>query len=109
MVTGDVIDSLRAYARTIRESEIPVSFFVVFGSHATGRASEWSDIDVVVVSPYFDEHREFGASARLWSLTRGNDSRIEPIPCGLREWDTDDARMILEIARREGERVEIAA
>lgn len=30
------------------------------------------------------------------------DNRIEPIPCGEREWETDQSRPILEIARREG-------
>jgi hypothetical protein len=35
------------------------------------------------------------------------DVRIEPIPCGEQEWETDGGRPILEIARREG--TEIAA
>jgi len=28
-------------------------------------------------------------------------SRIEPIPCGEREWETEQGRPVLEIARRE--------
>jgi hypothetical protein len=30
------------------------------------------------------------------------DDRIEPIPCGEREWESGDGRPILEIVRREG-------
>jgi hypothetical protein len=30
------------------------------------------------------------------------DSRIEPIACGEREWESNASRPILEIARREG-------
>ena len=39
----------------------------------------------------------------LWRLAGRIDSRIEPIPCGLRQWDEDDASAIIEIARRQGE------
>ena len=38
----------------------------------------------------------------LWILTARTDCRIEPIPCGEREWVEDDSRAIIEIARREG-------
>ncbi len=34
--------------------------------------------------------------------TASADNRIEPIPCGQREWEMDQGRPILEIARREG-------
>jgi hypothetical protein len=33
------------------------------------------------------------------------DSRIEPIPCGERQWQEDGATPIVEIARREGQQV----
>jgi len=33
------------------------------------------------------------------------DSRIEPIPCGERQWIEDDVTPIIEIARREGVQV----
>ena len=32
-------------------------------------------------------------------------SRIEPIPCGLKQWEEDDASAIIEIARRNGIRI----
>jgi hypothetical protein len=31
------------------------------------------------------------------------DSRIEPIPCGSRQWREDDSSVIIETARKEGE------
>lgn len=107
MVAHDVVAAVRAYARSVQDEGIPVSLLVLFGSHASGQTNEWSDIDVVVVSPYFDEHREFGASSRLWSITCGHDSRIEPVACGLKEWRDDDGRMLIEIARRKGVTIEI--
>jgi hypothetical protein len=40
---------------------------------------------------------------QLWRLAARVDSRIEPIPCGSRQWREDDGSAIIEIARREGE------
>ena len=45
---------------------------------------------------------------QLWCLAARIDSRIEPIPCGEREWERDDSRAVIEIARREGVRVDPA-
>ena len=33
--------------------------------------------------------------------------RIEPIPCGEREWETEEGRPILDIARQEGQEISI--
>ena len=80
-------------------------FGVVFGSQATGKADEWSDIDLLVVSPRFDGQRDRRDVDLLWRLAARVDSRIEPIPCGERQWHEDDSSAIIEIARREGEHI----
>lgn len=36
------------------------------------------------------------------------DSRIEPFPCGARQWREDDSSAIIEIARLHGESLELA-
>ncbi len=41
----------------------------------------------------------------LWRIAAQTDNRIEPIPCGEQQWLEDDASVIIEIARREGETV----
>jgi hypothetical protein len=63
----------------------------------------------MVVSPHFDGNRAWGEASRLWLATRDQDWRIEPVPCGLREWQEDDSRVIVEIARREGTVLDRAA
>jgi len=80
---------------------------VIFGSQATGRSSSLSDIDLLVVSARFDERRERKDINMLWHLAARTDSRIEPIPCGEKQWLEDDSSAIIEIARREGEIVEV--
>jgi len=74
---------------------------ILFGSYARGGYDKWSDIDLIVIAPEFDEKRDNSLIESLWLATK-IDSRIEPIPCGEKEWETDESRPILEIARREG-------
>jgi hypothetical protein len=80
---------------------------VLFGSYASNRPHQWSDIDLLVVSPVFD-----GAFLRevvncLRRVAARTNSRSEPIPCGRRQWTEDSATPLLEIVGREG--VEVLA
>ena len=75
---------------------------MLFGSCARGQAKETSDIDVVVIAREFDGPRNRRLIERLWIARALADTRIEPIPCGEREWETEGGRPILDIARREG-------
>ena len=105
MVDRSVLAAVRGYLEAVAGGGIPVRFGVIFGSWATGRADEWSDIDLVVVSPTFDGPRDRRDIARLWLATAHTDDRIEPIPCGERQWVEDDGSPLIEIARRQGKRV----
>ena len=108
MVDEPVLSAVRDYLRAVQEHGIPVSFGVVFGSQVAGKTHQWSDIDLVVVSPRFDAKRDRKDIDLLWHLTLDTDTRIEPIPCGKRQWEEDDSSAIVEIARRTGERVMLA-
>lgn len=85
-----------------------VKFGVVFGSQVAGNTDAWSDIDLLVVSPRFDNQRSREDINLLWRLAARTDTRIEPIPCGEQQWLEDDTSAIIEIARREGETVTIS-
>jgi len=97
-----VVTSVRRYLHQLIVQGIAVSFGVIFGSQATGSADRWSDIDLLVVSPRFDGPRNRQDINLLWRIAARIDSRIEPIPCGERQWEEDQASPIVEIARREG-------
>ena len=102
MVTPDIVTNVRNYLRALTGEGISPSFGVLFGSQAKGAADKWSDIDLVVVSAHFDAPKRREDVSRLWRLAARTDCRIEPVPCGEREWVEDDSRAIIEIARREG-------
>ena len=107
MVDPSVLTIVRLYLLTLQQHGLAVQFGVVFGSQATGRVHQWSDIDLVVVSPAFDRLTNRQPVNLLWRLAARVDSRIEPIPCGLHQWREDAASPILELARREGQEVAV--
>jgi predicted nucleotidyltransferase len=107
LVDKSIVESVRKYLLTLDGKGFPISFGVVFGSYATGSADKWSDIDLLVVSSKFDGPSERVDIDELWRTAARTDSRIEPIPCGERQWLEDDSSHIIEIARREGELIRV--
>jgi len=102
MVESTVINAVRQYLAVLPTVGIHASRAVLYGSFARGEADQHSDIDLVVIAPEFDLGRDFETINRLWETTILADNRIEPIPCGEKEWESGDGRPILEVARREG-------
>jgi len=107
MVDEAVINGVRQYLRRLAAHGIPTRLAVVFGSQASGHGTPWSDVDLIVISPVFDGCYSRDLINRLWREAARTDSRIEPIPCGVRQWREDTATPILEVARREGIAVEL--
>jgi predicted nucleotidyltransferase len=97
-----LVEKIRRYLAALSSAGIHASRAVLFGSFVKGEADQYSDIDLVVIAPEFDVGRDSDVIKRLWETTILADVRIEPIPCGEREWESGDGRPILEIARREG-------
>ncbi len=97
-----LIKKIRQYLAVLPTVGIHASKAVLFGSFAQGRADRDSDIDLIVIAPEFDGQRDVEMIKDLWHATLSADNRIEPIPCGEREWESGDGRPIIEIARREG-------
>ncbi len=105
MADPTIIDVVRRYLRNLAQQGILARMGVIFGSHASGHPGQWSDIDLLVVSAAFDGTFSRDAIDSLWCVGARTDSRIEPIPCGERQWAEDATTPIIEIARREGVQV----
>lgn len=74
-----VVKAVKKYAAILREKHIPYERLIVFGSQAKGKAKEWSDIDICVVSKAFgkDGHTEM---VNLMRAREDSDYIIEPHP-----------------------------
>lgn len=107
MVDESVVKGVKNYLRALQDQGLIVNFGVVFGSQVRGTPDTWSDIDVLVVSPRFDDLRDRKDVDLLWRIAARTDNRIEPIPCGERQWRDDESSAIIEIARREGQHIAI--
>lgn len=108
MVDQSVVESVQDYLEKVNAKGVPVYFGVLYGSQARGEARQWSDIDLLVVSPQYDNRRTHEDMSFLWRLAARVDSRIEPIPVGERQFVEDDSSAIIEMARREGIRIDLA-
>lgn len=102
MVSQSIETAVRQYLQAVAKAGIHSRRAMLFGSQAKGIADEWSDIDLIVIAPEFEPPTNSRLVDKLWELRATTDSRVEPIPCGEQEWETDQTRPILQIARREG-------
>ena len=73
MAEEAIIISVRKYLNYLKENGFNISFGILYGSQATGKATEFSDIDLIVVSPDF----EMKSNAKR--LTSSGSLRDEPI------------------------------
>jgi len=108
MVSEAITKTVQNYLRCVNQQGIPVRYGVLFGSYAKGSSNEWSDIDLLVISPQFDAPRKRKDIDLLWYVAAQTDSRIEPIAVGEKQYQEDDSSMIIEIARREGQIIPLA-
>ena len=102
MVDKAIVETVAAYLGVLEKHDLTVSFAVVYGSYLHGKPERWSDIDILVVSPQFDDAYSRSKIDVLWKVAAKIDSRIEPVPCGCKQWEEDDVSVIIEVARREG-------
>lgn len=105
MADASIVSVVHRYLDEVRAHGIPVELGILFGSWTRGQAAPPSDIDLLVVSPRFDAPRERRDIATLWRLAARVDSRIEPIPCGSRQWREDQTSPLLAVVREQGEPV----
>lgn len=100
-IADTVIRSLERFLAAVREVR-RVEAAYLYGSQAQGMATEWSDIDVAVISPDFTGDL-FQERLLLIRLAAQVDDRIEPHPFGPADFDPT-APLVSEI-RRTGVRV----
>ena len=108
MVDKSVITAVKNYLNALKSNGFKVRFGVLFGSQASGNTHKWSDIDLMVVSEEFDNIKDRDDIDRMWWIAAETDSRIEPLPCGEKQWVEDDVSTIIEVARREGQLVTLS-
>ena len=103
MVDESIVVIVKNYLARLEEAGFKKCFAVIYGSQVNGKKDKWSDIDILVVSPVFDHGIKRQDVNMLWHIAASVDTRIEPVPAGKLQYDTDDGNAIIEIARRHGQ------
>jgi len=101
MVNKTIINKVANYLKILRQNGLPVTQGIIYGSSARGEETPESDIDLLVISPLFDQHPR-ARVGEMWRLAGQIDNHIEPIPVGENRFNNDNVSSLLEIARREG-------
>lgn len=78
-IPDQIREVLKKYIHTLEENHIHVRRAVLFGSYAEGRANEWSDIDIALVSESFDGDR-FNDRSKIRRITLSVSSDLSPLP-----------------------------
>jgi len=84
-----VMKKVRLFLDKLRQAGISVSKAYLFGSYVTGKADEWSDIDLAIVSPQIGNDR-FEERVRFTEMAITVDDRLEPLPFNQEAFDDDD-------------------
>lgn len=79
MALETILTRAQKFVERIRQDGIPVETAYLFGSWVQGRASQWSDIDLAIVSSSF-EGTPFYDRRKLYFAVIAIDSGIETHP-----------------------------
>jgi len=100
MVEREIVEILMKFQKALEERGIRVTKIVLYGSQATGKFHQDSDIDVAIVSPDFGKDR-FEEGVRLFQIAYKIDPRIEPIAISSESYERDTwLPLIYEIRER---------
>jgi len=88
-VSAEGVSIAKRFTAELEKHNIHVQSVILFGSHASGRQYEWSDIDLAVVSNDF-EGNPFSDRQKMAKAIWAVDTRVEPHPYRPEEFTEDD-------------------
>lgn len=94
-VSKDKLDKIIAGFISRLESEIPVEEVILFGSYAHGNAKEHSDIDLAIISDWFQDKKHIENMQYLSRIAADYNSLIEALPFTAEEYRESDKRTFL--------------
>jgi len=80
---------IEKYIIALQKNAIPINQIILFGSYAKGNYSEWSDIDLALVSDIFEGSR-FKDRSKIRHITLAVSSDLEVLPYRPQDFTIDD-------------------
>ena len=78
-IPDEIKEKIDRYLNNLKKARIPIKGAVLFGSYARGTQTEWSDIDIALVSDRFKGNR-FEDKDLIRHITLAVSSEIEVLP-----------------------------
>lgn len=93
---------IKKYITELKKNGIQISKIFLFGSYAYGKPNKDSDIDLLIVSPQFDNLSKDEFDSKLWLATEAVDFIIEPIGIGEKVFSKNKFSPLLDLIRKKG-------
>lgn len=98
MAQTEIIEILKTYISLIRSEGINVEEAYLYGSYLSNKATDDSDIDVLIVTENEDDY----LAGKIWSLTRKVNTKIEPYLVGKRRFNNRENSPLINLVKRTG-------
>jgi len=89
-----VLDIISRFSKAIESRGIRINKLILFGSYATGRYRQDSDIDIVVISRDFDDKDYWERIDILSSAIYQVFEPIEAVAMSLEEWESGQSLIV---------------
>ena len=91
---NQVVEIIKGFITALRR-EIPIKEFLLFGSYAHGNPKEYSDIDLAVISDWFEGKPKIENMQYLSRIAAAYNTLIEALPFTEEEYRNLDKRSFL--------------
>lgn len=107
MVEGKIIERVKKFVKELKKQKIKVTKVILYGSRVSGKAHEYSDIDVAIVSSDFGKDR-YKEGARLFEIACEIDPKVEPVPVSVESYENDTCVPLIYEIRKNGLELKVA-
>lgn len=94
----EAIAVIGTFLENIRQ-ELPIERAYLFGSYATGRNRDYSDIDLAIVTPVLNDENSLAINQRIFRRAMRYNLDLEPICFSPEEFEKEELPIVVDIKR----------
>ena len=94
----EAIAVVQTFLEKIRP-ELPIERAYLFGSHATGRTRDYSDVDLAIVTLALNTENSLAINQKIFSRASRYNVDLEPICFSPEEFEKEELPIVLDIKR----------
>jgi len=102
----EAIVVIRKFLENIRH-ELPIERAYLYGSYATGRNRDYSDIDLAIITPILNVENSIAINLKIFSRASRYNVDLEPICFSPEEFEKEELPIVRDI-KREGVEIAVA-